>query len=54
MIASSVVPGWSRRPPANATSSNRDALRDGTGCPSASLWVGDCEVDKPSAPSFSA
>ena len=54
MIASSVVPGWSRKPPASATSSNRDALRDGTGCPAASLWVGDWDVDSPSAPSLSA
>ncbi len=28
--------------------------RDGTGCPSPSLWVCTCEVEKPSAPSDSA
>ena len=54
MIASSVVPGWSRRPAASETSSVRDALRDGTGWPAPSLWVGDCEVDSPSAPASSA
>ncbi len=54
MIASSVVPGWSRTPAASATSSSRDALRDGTGWPAPSLWVGDCEVDSPSAPAASA
>ena len=41
------MPGWSRTPPASATSSSRDALRDGTGWPAPSLWVGDCEVEKP-------
>ena len=54
MIASSCVPGWARTRPASASSSRRDALRDGTGWPEPSLWVFDCDVDSPSAPSASA
>ena len=54
MIASSVVPGCSRTAAASASSSSRDALRDGTGWPAPSLWVFDCDVDNPSAPSASA
>ena len=54
MIASSVVPGWARTPAASASSSSRDALRDGTGWPAPSLWVFDCDVDNPRAPSASA
>ena len=54
IIASSVVPGCSRTPVASASSSSRDALRDGTGWPEPSLWVGDCDVENPSAPSAKA
>ena len=49
-IASSVVPGTSRTAAARAISSSGDAPRDGTGSPSASLWVGAVEVEKPIAP----
>ena len=53
MIASSWVPACARTAEASASSSSREALRDGTGCPSPSLWVCDYEVDNLIAPSAS-
>ena len=53
-IASRVVPGTPRMAPASATSSSAEALREGTGSPSASLWVGAVEVENPIAPASHA
>ncbi len=50
-ISSSVVPGCADRTAHSASSSERDAAREGTGMPSPSLWVGACDVENPSAPS---
>ena len=43
------MPGKSRTTRASAISSSRLAWRDGTGWPSASLWVGEIVEEKPSA-----
>ena len=50
-MSSSVVPGCADRTAQSASSSDRDAAREGTGMPSPSLWVGACDVENPSAPS---
>ena len=53
-ISSTVVPSWSRTAAARRSISARLAARDGTGCPSPSLCVCTCDVEKPRAPSRSA
>src|SRR5207245_9223731 len=47
------VPGNSPQTPARVTSSSTAAHRDGTGTPSASLWVADQVEENPSAPAAS-